>query len=376
MPSPDCLDVKSMRIVQIGKFYPPENGGIETVTADLAEGFARRGWRSEVVAFTKKASEDVVVKGVRIIRKRYAALLSSQPLGIAWIMAAVRQARSTDVAIIHAPNLMGGIVSPFLGRTKAIVYWHSDIINKGVLGWLAKPLETIMLRRADQIWVTSEIYAAGSQSIAPYSDKIRLLPIGIQDAATGPRQDLSDEVAAFLRGRRFALSVGRLVPYKGFADLIRAAALLPSDQAIVIAGGGPLQRELAARIEESGMQDRIMLTGRVSDALLRALFAHATLFVLPSNQRSEAYGVVLLEAMAFGLPIVATDIPGSGVSWVAGEGALGPIVPVGSPEALAEAIGRLFDGDDDVALRQRSRARFVDRFRAEDMVDRAIALVR
>lgn len=363
------------RVIQIGKFYPPENGGIETVTADLAQGFARHALASEAVVFTKNASETTTIEGVRVERRKCAAVLSSQPIGLAWIAAAIRRARRADVAIIHAPNLMGGIVSPFLGRARSIVYWHSDIVNKGVLGRLAKPLEHLMLRRAEQIWVTSQTYAQSSPSIAPYRDKIRLVPIGIQDAAAVPATELSAEIRDFLRGRRFALSVGRLVPYKGFDDLVRAATLLPADAAIVIAGGGPLHRELAAAIAEAGVADRVLLTGRVSDDGLRALFAHAALFVMASNQRSEAFGVVLLEAMAFGLPIVATDIAGSGVPWVAERGELGALVPVGSPPALAEAIDRLLKLPDTGALRDRSRARFADQFRAETMVERALELI-
>lgn len=362
-------------IVQIGKFYPPENGGIETVTADLAQGFAREALASEVVVFTKNARENALVDGVRVVRRKCAAVLSSQPIGLAWIFAAIGRARRADVAIIHAPNLMGGIVSPFLGRARSIVYWHSDIVNKGLLGRLAKPLETIMLRRAEQIWVTSETYAQSSPSIAPYRNKIRLMPIGIADAASAPTAELSPQIRDFLRGRRYALSVGRLVPYKGFDDLIRAAALLSPDEAIIIAGGGPLQRELTAAIEAAGVADRIMLTGRVPDDLLRALFAHASLFVMASNQRSEAFGVVLLEAMAFGLPIVATDIAGSGVPWVAGNGELGAIVPVGSPPALAKAIHHILALPDTSILRQRSRARFAGQFRADAMVNRALELV-
>ena len=233
-----------------------------------------------------------------------------------------------------------------------------------------------MMRRADQIWVTSDAYAESSRSIRRYSGKVRLMPIGIQDAAGGAQPPLSDEICAFLRGRRFALSVGRLVSYKGFSDLVRAAQLLPPEQAVIIAGGGALHQQLAAEIERLGLRDRVMLTGRVTDELLRALFANAALFVMSSNQRSEAYGVVLLEAMAFGLPIVATDIVGSGVPWVAGNGVLGRMVPVASVDALAEAVRDIMEMPDVSALRAASRARFYELFRARDMVERAVSLVR
>lgn len=365
-----------MRIVQLGKFYPPENGGIETVTLDLAEGFAKRGWQSEVVAFTRQRPENIVRNGVSILRVKCRAVFSSQPLGLDWIFATIRRARRADATILHAPNVLGGIVSPFLGQGKSIVLWHSDIVNKGFFEVLIRPLEELMLRRADQIWVTSDIYAANSQRLQKHTDKIRTMPLGIHDVAAGPVHPLSDEIQTFLRGRRFALSVGRLVPYKGFHDLIEAAALLDDNQVIVIAGTGPLKDELAAAIDRLGVGNRVLLAGRVPDELLKALFAHAALFVLASNQRSEAYGVVLLEAMTFGLPIVATDISGSGVPWVAGSGKTGPIVPVKSPTALAEAIRTLFTAKDTSTLRRQSRERFVELFGVETMVDRACAFLR
>lgn len=365
-----------MRITQLGKFYPPENGGIETVTLDLAEGFVRQGWTSEAIVFTRRQPENITLNGVSLLRVKCQALLASQPLGLGWIITAIRRARLADASILHAPNLLGGIVSPFLGRGKLVVLWHSDIVNKGIFGIVAWPLEEAMLRRADQIWVTSDIYAASSRRLRRHVNKIHTLAIGIRDAATGPLQPLSPEILEFLRGRRFALSVGRLVPYKGFQDLIEAAALLDDDQAIVIAGTGPLETELASAINKHGLSDRVLLAGRVPDDLLKALFAHAALFVLASNQRSEAYGVVLLEAMTFGLPIVTTDIQGSGVPWVAGEGATGPIVPVGSPTALAAAIQSVMADNDTRALRQRSRERFVDLFGVQTMVERACALLR
>lgn len=364
-----------MHIVQIGKFYPPENGGIETVTLDLAEGFAQRGWKSHVVVFTRHEPETVVRNAVSVRRFKCVAQFSSQPLGLAWLAAAIRQARSADASILHAPNLLAGIISPFLGRGKSIVLWHSDIVNKGLFGIIARPLEELMLRRADQIWVTSDVYAESSNRLRRYADKIRTMAIGIRDAATGPKQPLTPEILAFLRGRRFALSVGRLVPYKGFRDLIEAASLLDEDQAIIIAGTGPLKEDLAAVIARLGLGDRVLLAGRVSDELLKALFRHAAAFVLASNQRSEAYGVVLLEAMSFGLPIIATDIPGSGVPWVAGNGETGPIVPVGSPTAIADAIRSVMAAPDSALLRRRSRQRFVDMFDAKSMVDRACALL-
>jgi glycosyltransferase involved in cell wall biosynthesis len=136
-----------------------------------------------------------------------------------------------------------------------------------------------------------------------------------------------------------------LVPYKGFNVLIQAAQQLPKDSVVVIVGGGPLQQELQQAIKSAGVRDRVVLAGRLSDAALHALFERAILYCLPSTYRAEAFGVVLLEAMAYGLPIVASDIPGSGVPWVNQHGLSGLNVPVEDAKALADACNQILTSE-------------------------------
>ena len=134
---------------------------------------------------------------------------------------------------------------------------------------------------------------------------------------TGVALSPSYELEKRIDGRKIILAVGRLVSYKGFDVLVEAAPDLHPDSVVVIVGSGPLGQKLRQAVELAGVSDRVILAGRLSDAALHSLFSKAALYCLPSIYRSEAFGVVLLEAMAHGLPIVATEIPGSGVSWVA-----------------------------------------------------------
>ena len=171
------------------------------------------------------------------------------------------------------------------------------------------------------------------------------------------------------------LAVGRLVPYKGFHVLVEAAKQLASDAVVVIVGTGPLQSDLQARIDVAGLAEKVVLAGRQSDASLRALFQRASLFCLPSVERSEAFGVVLIEAMSHGLPVVATQIPGSGVSWVNAHGVSGINVPVGDAHALAAACNEVLASD---ALRadfsQGARARFENEFTEQLSIDRMLTV--
>lgn len=263
----------------------------------------------------------------------------------------------------------------FLGRRpRIIIHWHSDIVGKGFLGRLVRPFERSMLKRADAIICTSPPYAGHSGALASWRDKVRCVPIGLPDPSPEGTVPLPEPFRSFRAGKRLIFSAGRLVPYKGFRFLIEAMAHLPADVSLVIAGEGPLGEELRSLASDLGVQDRVLFAGRVSDLEMDALFRHADLFCLPSIERSEAFGVVLVEAMARGIPLVATRIPGSGVSWVNEQGVSGLNVEPGQGRALASACSEILS---DAGLRSRlaagARSRFLAQFQehvsAESILD-------
>jgi glycosyltransferase involved in cell wall biosynthesis len=333
-----------MRIVHWGKYYPPAMGGIESVTESLARGAAAAGHAVTVVNFHSGPASEEIAGGVRILRAPITARMASQPLGLRYLYWALREGRSSQVIHIHAPNMVAALAAVAVGRgPKLVVHWHSDVVKKGWLGRVSRPLEAALLRRADRIVCTSEAYADGSLPLRPFRDKVSVVPIGVADAAAslGAAGGLEEGLRERLRGKRLVLAVGRLVPYKGFDVLVDAASHLAKDSLIVIVGTGPLRASLQAAIERMGMGQKVVLAGRQDDEALRELFERAELFCLPSVERSEAFGVVLIEAMSHGLPIVATRIPGSGVAWVNSHGVSGLNVEVGDPRALAEACNQI-----------------------------------
>jgi rhamnosyl/mannosyltransferase len=177
------------------------------------------------------------------------------------------------------------------------------------------------------------------------------------------------------------LFVGRLRYYKGLDDLLRAMALIRDTANIppavlLIAGRGPMEAAWSALAQELGVAGQVHFLGDVPDETLPALYHAADLFVLPANARAEAFGAVLLEAMAAGLPAISTEV-GSGTSYVNIQGETGLIVPPRDPEALAQAIASLLADD---ALRRRLGAQAHARVRAEfsqaQMVERVLDLYR
>lgn len=365
-------------IVHFGKYYFPDAGGIESVTSSLARGAALAGHAVSVVCFEKsRAKSKVVFDGVKVIRTPINIMLASQPLGLRYILYCLSAAKNADVVHLHVPNMLAALCALFIEkRTRLLVHWHSDVINKGLLGKLLRPLEIALLRRADSIVATSQVYADASRILVPFRSKITVVPIGVRDAKhEGTDLDLPQSIEARVSGKKIILAVGRLVPYKGFKVLIEAVKHLGTDSAVVIVGGGPLQQDLQQAVDVADMNDRVVLAGRLSDAALHALFERATLYCLPSTYRAEAFGVVLLEAMAYGLPIVATDIPGSGVPWVNQHGVSGLNVPVGDAKALAEACNSILGSEKlRSVLSEGARQRFLAEFTEAASVKRMMSV--
>lgn len=335
------------RIVHLGKFYPPDMGGTEIITQSVAQAASGVGYEVVVVCFDQSGKGGDKDGAVSVLRYPVAKIVSSQPLSFSYFFAAVREARKADIVHLHAANFLAALAILFIGfRPKLLVHWHMDVIGKGIVGKVVAPLEWLMLKRANLVVATSQRYVESSIPLQPFLSKVRVVPLGITPTQLGREKcALPERLANFVGGRKFVLSVGRLSAYKGFSVLIEAVKFLPSEVAVVIAGGGELAGELAGLIEKYNLQDKVLLAGRVSQEELTALYQNAELFCLPSILRSEAFGVVLLEAMAYSLPIVATNIVGSGVSWVNEEGVSGLNVTPGNPQELATACMRILSDE-------------------------------
>ena len=367
-----------LRIVHLGKYYAPDVGGIESVTLSLAEGAAKQGYAVDVVCFDKAANQPSGLRnGVQVHRAPIFKTIASQPLGLGYAWACWRRSRQADIVHVHLPNMLAALCGAlFKGRATLVAHWHSDVVKKGLLGLLSKPLEQLILRRADCVIAATQNYADNSLPLRPWRGKLMVIPYGTPDpasAAKAPPPELPAELEARLRGRQLILALGRLVPYKGFDVLVEAARHLPEEALVVIGGDGPQKTALQQTIAQAGVSQRVHLAGRLTDDVLRSLQARATLFCLPSVERSEAFGVVLLEAMAEGLPVVTTEIPGSGVPWVNEHEASGLNVPVRDPAALAAACRRILSSPDERArLAAGARQRYLREFTEDMFVQRML----
>ena len=359
-----------MRILVLGKYYPPYRGGIETLTRDWCEGFVGRGGTVTcVVAHDRPRTVVEHCQGVRLERcARYGTVLSTA-LCPRYLAAARRPA---DLIQLHFPNPLADLAM-VLGRRHVplVVTYHSDIVRQAAFLRLYRPLLNWLLRRADRIVVATPPQLAQATALRPYLSKCLIVPFGVDPARFAAPAAVSDRVRqarAEAGSRTVLLNVGRLVPYKGQRYLIEALRSL--DAVVWLVGSGPLRAELSALAESLGVADRVRFWGEVEDAELPAFLQMCDLFVLPSITPNEAFGIVQLEAMACGRPVVSCQLP-SGVPYVNQDGVTGLVVPPADSRALAAALGRLAaDPGLCTRLGEGGGRRLRDEFSLDRMVER------
>ena len=361
-----------MKVLQLGKFYPIF-GGVEKVMYDLTLGLgcdmlcASADKRREFNTISLDGGGCLFVAPT--LFKASGTMIA--PKMVSWLK---KHAREYDLIDIHHPDPMAGLalrLSRFKG--KVILHWHSDIIGKGVFRFLYKPIQNWLVRRADKIVGTTPVYISESPDLKDVQEKTTFVPIGIETLR--PEMESLAKIRQEFEGKKLVFSLGRLIPYKGYEHLVRAASYLPDNYKVVIGGSGPLRDSLQEEIDNLGLSRKVTLVGYMEDNDPPAWFAAADVFVLPSVTKNEAFGIVQIESMSVGTPVVSTKIPGSGVSWVNADGVSGLNVEAGNPKAIADAVIAVTKDDmSQKAFGEGARQRFECLFRKELMIDKITEL--
>lgn len=327
-----------MRILQLGKFHPIR-GGVEKVMYDLTSGLSEQGIDCDMLCAAYKGRGETIElnKNGRVISCRTWIKIAGTMISPGLVLRMMRICHHYDIVHVHHPDPMACLALYCSGyKGNVILHWHSDIIKQKSMLRFYRPLQQWLICRADLILVTTPVYMEKSPYLKDIAYRCACLPIGVRPVPSIP--DKERMLQAKYPGKKIIFSLGRLVPYKGFEYLIRAALSLPDDYIVLIGGEGPLRYELEGCIETWGANDKVKLLGRIPEENLPAYYQACTLFCLPSVQKTEAFGIVQIEAMSCGKPVVATDIPESGVPWVNEHGVSGLNVPPKEPELLAGAI--------------------------------------
>jgi rhamnosyl/mannosyltransferase len=359
-----------MKILHVYKDYYPVVGGIENHLRGLAEAQAARGHDVTVLVTSRDRHGHVEqVGGVRVIFAARLASVASTPLSAALFTALGRE--RPDIAHLHVPYPVGELAQSLAGHARrTVLTYHSDVVRQRTLLRFYAPLLRRTLARADAILATSPRYVETSPFLAPIAARCTVVPFGIDV----PRFQSPDPArVAALRaeyGQRLILFTGHLRYYKGVDTLIQAMPAVAGRVLLAGGEGGPRQAALEARARALGAAERVTFLGRQTESELIDLYHACDVFTLPCVERSEAFGVVQLEAMAAGKPVVSADV-GTGVAWVNQDGVTGLVVQPRDVGQLSAALNRLLD---DADLRTRlgaaARARVEAEFRHEQMLDR------
>ena len=338
-----------MRVLHIGKYFPPVKGGMERFLEDLI--VAQRAAGIEAFALVHADQSHRLPPGRTWLRTvpvwREFAFAPLAPRFLAEINRAIDDWQP-DYLHLHMPNLsaLAVLTSKRARRLPWVIHWHSDVVASEhslalrLLYPLYRPFERALLERAALVIATSHAYLETSEPLEPYREKCAVVPLGIDLRRLRPDGDAPIAQVAWGAHRFRLLAIGRLTYYKGFDTLVRAVAQCPQVE-LRIVGDGSDRAALQVLIDQLHVGGRVLLEGPLDDAACLARYQTAQLFCIPSRERTEAFGLVALEAMAHQLPVLASALSDSGLVSVVQSGTTGRLAAVDEPAAWRDAIESL-----------------------------------
>lgn len=332
-----------IRVLTFGRYADDNFGGLERYVFELARGLQRDVHYTNIVA-RRGGAPDLQMVGETVYARPWGNLAGTPVCPTMPWHALTRHGRAPfDLVHLQFPaDPMAHLSTSLLPRrVKRVISWHSDIIRQQRLLALYRPLLDRLVRSADAIIAATPAHISSSEQLSAVRDRnlVHVVPYGFDLSRFRQRPALADELRRRYGGGFLVFALGRHVYYKGFEFLIRALAAMP-EAALVLGGQGPLTQDLARIAREAGVASRVHFVGRVPEADLPAWYHACDAFCLPSVELAEGFGIVQIEAMASGRPVVCCELH-NGVTWVNQDGITGLVVPPADPAALAAALARL-----------------------------------
>lgn len=399
----DQNNAGKLKILQVNKSYYPWVGGIETIIRQLSEGLQDETKLKVLSCQRKGGTTREIVHGVEVYRASSFGVVASVPISVSFFFLFKKLSKNADIVQFHAPFPLGDLACLLSGyKGKVVIWWHSDVVKQKKALIFYKPIMKRFLKRADLILVSSEGVAKGSHYLGPYMNKCKVIHFGCekQKDRAGQRyleihgfdrhvvesisykqnitnddelfkEDICDKQEPIENVKKPIefLFEGRLIYYKGVSFLIEAFAKVKGNVHLTLVGAGKLEAELKEKVQELGIEDKVTFAGFVPDEDIPRYFEQADVFVLPSIERSEAFALVQLEAMAYGIPVINTWLQ-SGVPEVSLDKITGLTVQPSDAGALAEAMQWMVDHPEErVQMGMRGRQRVTDEFSEDKMVE-------
>lgn len=360
---------KRPKVLQINKLYFPHIGGVENTVQDIVEGLKDKVHFEVLACESKGRGKRKVIGGTLIKKASSLGIVWSMPIAPSFPYLLKQAMEKADILHFHLPFPLAVLsylmVSPLSCKKRIVITWHSDIIRqRAFLRFYAGALRSF-LRKSDRIIVTSPIMLENSPFLKHVRDRCRVVPSGISKYWFEKPNDSSP----LLKGMPCSntiLFVGRLCYYKGVEYLIDAMEAI--DANLVIVGDGALRSALEERAKAKGVDHKTFFVGKCSQEELRRWYHYCDVFVFPSVEPSEALGLVQMEAMAAGKPVVNTNLP-TGVPYVSVHGETGFTVSPRNSRELAQAVNRILK-DEDLKLKFsiNARHRVLELFTVDRMI--------
>jgi glycosyltransferase involved in cell wall biosynthesis len=335
-----------MKILQTVKYYDPSKGGMESVVKSIVEGISLANSNVSFVVYSNSHTPQYKKQVTQIgnansIKEFTPIILKSQPLNFRYPLL---KKLILDSDIIHHhypfPNMEYALLRnlALIKDKKLIITWHANIKNSR-WSWIGKyydPMIKRLLDIASHIIVTSPQLLENSSMLGEYVDKVKVIPLSFE-----PFISSSDKPRLYPVGRKFRLLfVGKLRAYKGVNFLIEAVKDLDVELSII--GNGETKQELIDLVIKLDIVNKVTFFTELEDSEVEILYQKSDLFVLPSINEAEAFGVVQLEAMSNGLPVINTKL-NSGVPFVSLHNVSGLTVEPKNVKALSNAIDTIIN---------------------------------
>jgi len=333
-----------MKILIVNKLYSPWIGGVEKIVQQIAEGLnGKNELNIEVLCcqpFGRGEFEEV--NGVKIYRASSLGMLWGMPLSFDFFKLFKRIFQTVDIIDLHYPFPLATLAYfIFKPKIKLIIHYHSDIVRQKVLEFLIRPIIFYTLKRADKIIVSNQNVLKNSFYLKSFQQKCEIIPFGV-DLDNFRRRARKEIKKIREKYGKFILFVGRLSYYKGVEYLIDAMKDIESK--LVIIGDGPTKKRLELKIKNLKIENKIYFLSAQEEKDLINYYRACEVLVLPSIFKSEAFGLVLIEVMACGKPVISTEL-GTGTSFVNKDGITGFVVSPRDSRSLSNAIRKIITND-------------------------------
>lgn len=371
--------MERIKVLQINKLYYPTTGGIEKTVQQLSEGLSKTTRISVLVCSEKNRTQKEVINGVSVTRAASLGVIASMPISFRFISLFKKMSKNQDIIHIHMPFPLADLAYILSGyEGKVIVWYHSDIVRQESVMKLYEPIMLSLLKRSDAIVVATKGHIYGSKYLKRFEKKCVVIPFGVNES-------IAAEAKKYISSKKYNqgkldlnkkvkfLFVGRLVYYKGCEELIEAFKYIQNAELIIV-GDGPLKERLEKKVIKYGIHNKVKFYGIINNSSLIRAYKACDALVLPSLYRSEAFGLVQIEAMCFGKPIINTKLA-SGVPFVSEHKQTGLTVSPGNIKELFYALQWMVEHKEERENMGRAARRKAEReYTEERMLERVLLL--